>query len=65
MGFPGSSDGKEFACNAVDPGSISGLGRRPGEGNGYPLHILARRISWTVEPGRLQSMGSPRVGHNS
>ena len=26
--------------------------------------ILARRISWTEEPGRLQSMGSQRVGHN-
>jgi len=26
-------------------------------------HILAWRIPWTEEPGRLQSMGSPRVGH--
>ena len=26
--------------------------------------ILARRISWTDEPGELQSMGSQRVGHN-
>ena len=37
MGFPGSSDGKESACNAVDQGSIPGLGGSPGEGNGYPL----------------------------
>ena len=37
MGFPGGSDGKEFACNAGDLGSIPGLGRSPGEGNGYPL----------------------------
>jgi len=36
--FPGGSDGKESACNAGDLGSISGLGRSPGEGNGYPLH---------------------------
>ena len=36
-GFPGGSDGKEFACNAEDPGSNSGLGRSPGEENGYPL----------------------------
>ena len=36
-GFPGSSDGKEFACNAGDPGLIPGLGRSPGEGNGNPL----------------------------
>ena len=37
MGFPGSSVGKEFACNAGDPGLIPGLGRYPGEGKGYPL----------------------------
>ena len=37
MGFPGGSDGKESACNAEDPGSIPGLGRSLGEGNGYPL----------------------------
>ena len=36
--FPGGSDGKESACNAGDLGSISGSGRSPGEGNGYPLH---------------------------
>ena len=33
-GFPGGSDDKESACNVGDPGSISGLGRSPGEGNG-------------------------------
>ena len=36
-GFPGDSDGKASACNAGDPGSIPGLGRLPGEGNGNPL----------------------------
>ena len=36
-GFPGGSDGKEYACSAKDPGSIPGLGRSPGEENGYPL----------------------------
>ena len=35
--FPGGSDGKASACNAGDPGSILGLGRSPGEGNGNPL----------------------------
>ena len=35
--FPGGSDGKESACNAGDPGSVPGLGRSPGEGNGNPL----------------------------
>ena len=37
MGFPGSSSGKESACNAGDPGLVAGSGRSPGEGNGYPL----------------------------
>ena len=37
LGFPGGSDGKESAYNAGDPGLIPGLGRSPGEGNGYPL----------------------------
>ena len=36
-GFPGGSDGKEFTCNAEDPGLIPGSGRSPGEGIGYPL----------------------------
>ena len=35
--FPGGSDGKESAYNAGDLGSIPGLGRSPGEGNGNPL----------------------------
>ena len=37
MGFPGSSAGKESACNARDPGSIPGSGRSSGEGINYPL----------------------------
>ena len=35
--FPGGSGRKESACNVGDPGSVPGLGRSPGEGNGYPL----------------------------
>ena len=35
MGFPGGSVGKEFACNEGNLGSSPGLGRSPGEGNGY------------------------------
>ena len=38
--FPESSVGKEFACNAGDPGSISGLGRSPGEGIGLPTPVF-------------------------
>ena len=130
--------GKASACNAGDLGSIPGLGRSPGEGNGNPLQyswlensmdrgawwatihgvaksrtrlsdftfklwsraslvaqrlkrlpgmwetwvrslgwedplekeiathssILAWRIPWREEPGRVQSMGSQRVGHD-
>ena len=36
-GFPGGLNGKETACHAGDMGSILGLGRCPGEGNGNPL----------------------------
>ena len=36
-GFPGGSDGKESACNAGDLRSIPGLGKYPGERNGYPF----------------------------
>ena len=37
LGFPCGSAGKEFTCNVGELGSIPGLGRSPGEGNGYPL----------------------------
>ena len=35
--FPGGSDGKASAYNVGDPGSIPGMGRFPGNGNGNPL----------------------------
>ena len=37
MDFPGSSAGKESACNVGDLDLISRLGKPPGEGNSYPL----------------------------
>ena len=37
LDFPGGSGIKESACNGGHPGSIPGLGRSPGEGNGNPL----------------------------
>ena len=40
MGFPGSSDGKEFSCNAGVLTLTPWLGRSPGEGNGNPLQLL-------------------------
>ena len=63
MGFPGSSDGKASAYNAGDPGSIPGLRRSSGEGDGNPS-TLAWKIPWMEEHGRLQSVGSQRVGHD-
>ena len=56
---------KNPPSNAGDSGSIPGLGRSPGEGNGYPLQYSpAWEIPWTEGPGRLQSMGLHRVGHD-
>ena len=57
QGFPYSSVGKEFACNARDWDSIPGSGKSPGEGDGIHSSILAWKIPWTEEPGGLQSMG--------
>ena len=59
--------GKESTCNAGDArdaGSIPGLGKSPGGGMATHSSILAWRIPWTEEPGRQQSIGSQRVGHN-
>ena len=64
--LPDGLNGKESACNAGDPGLIPGWGRSPEEGNGNPTHssILAWKIPWTEEHGRLQSVGLQRVRHN-
>ena len=53
-----------FACNVGDSGSIPGLERCPGEGNGNPLQYSCPKIPWMEEPGRLQSMGSLWVRHD-
>ena len=52
------------AADTRDAGLIPESGRSPGVGNGNPLSILAWKIPWTEEPGRLQSIGSQRVGHD-
>ena len=56
-GFPGSSTGKEYACNAGNLGSIPGLGRSPGEGNGNSLQYSCLensrdRGAWRAAKGR-------------
>ena len=63
-GFPGGSAGQESACNAGDLGSIPGLGRSPGEGNGNPLLYSCLENPMDEKPGGLQSTGSQRVGHD-
>ena len=64
-GFTGGLDSKESACHAGDLGFIPGSGRSPGDPLEKATHssILAWKVPWT-ESGRLQSMGSQRVGHN-
>jgi len=57
MGFPGSWDGKESACNAGDLGSIPGLRRYPGEGNGYAFQYSFLRIPCTEEHWRASVHG--------
>ena len=56
-GFPDGSDGKESACNAGDPGLISGSGRSPGEGNENPFHSQSNP-SILVLPGKFHGQGS-------
>ena len=50
MGFHDSSVGKEFACNARDPGLIPGSGKSTEEGKGYPLQYsgLENFMAYTV-----------------
>ena len=64
MGFPGGSDGKEFAYNKGDPDSIPGLERSPGEGNGYLIQYSGLENSMDKGPGGLQSMKLQRAGHD-
>ena len=62
--FPCGSDCKASVYNAGDPGLIPGSVRSSGEGNGNPLQYYCPRIPWTKELGKLQSVGSQRVGHD-
>ena len=58
LGFPGGSEVKASACNAGDLGSVPGLGRSPGEGNGNPLqYSCMENPHGQRELSGLQSMG--------
>ena len=64
-GLPWWLSGKKFACNTGDAGSpASGSGRSPGAEHGNHSSVLAWKIPWTEEPGRLQSKGFQRVRHD-
>ena len=64
MGFPGSSAVKKSPANVEM--QVRSLGREEPLEEGMTTHssILAWRTPWTEEPGRLQSMGSKRAGHD-
>ena len=64
LGFPHSSVGKESSCNAGDLGSIPGLGRSPGEGNGNPLQYFC--LENPMDRGTWWSTlhGATRVRHD-
>ena len=67
VGLPQGLSGKQSTCNAGaagDVGSIPGSERSPGGEHDNHSSILAWRIPWTEETGRLQSIGLQRVGHN-
>ena len=77
-GFPDSSAGKESACNARDPGSISGLERSPAEGIGYPLQcswasLVAQMVknlpamweTWDLSLGREDPLEESMATHSS
>ena len=60
-GIPGGSEDKVSACNAGDPGSIPGLERSPGEGNGDPLQYsclenLMDREAWRTTVYGIQGL---------
>ena len=73
LSFPGGSAGKVSACNAGDLGSISELGRSPGEENGYPLQYSGLEnsmdciVHWVAKSGTQLSefnfhfLGEPRT----
>ena len=60
LGFPGGSAVKNLPANAEDESLIPGLGRSPGGGHGNSLQYTFWKITWTEEPGGLQSIGSQK-----
>ena len=78
LGFPGSSAGKDSACNTRDPGSIPGLERSPGKGIGYPLqysctslvaqmvkNLPAKQETWVLSLGWEDSLEEEMTTNSS
>ena len=78
LGFPGGSEGKEYACNAGDLDSVPGLGRSSGEGIGYPLpfswaslvaqkvkNLPAVRKTWILSLGWEDPLAEGMATHSS
>ena len=76
--FPGGSVGKESTCNAGDLGLIHGLGRSPGEWNGYPLqyswlslvaqlvkNLPAMKETWVQSLGWEDHLEKGKAAHSS
>ena len=68
LGYPVGSSGKEPICllQEIQETWVQFLGREDPLEKEIATHssILARRIPWTEEPGRLWSMGSQKVRHD-
>ena len=71
MDFPGGSDSKASAYNVGELGSIPGLGRSPGEGNGNSFQCfclgnpLDRGVWWTTDHGVTKELDTTEHLHNS
>ena len=78
LSFPRVSVGEESACNARDPGSVSGLGRSTGEAIGYPLqyswaslvaqlvkNLPAMRETWVSSLGWADPLEKGKATHSS
>ena len=64
MGFLAGSFGKESSCNTGDPGSVPGLGRSSGEGNGNLLQYSRLENPMNRGAWRVTVHGIARVGHD-
>ena len=68
LGFPAGASGKITHLSMQEtwemPGSISWFGKIPWRRMATHFSILAWRVQWKEEPGRLQSIVSQRVGHD-